>query len=227
MNDNILLKALKEINNPYLISILVLICVILVIFKKEILKVLESRAKKKKARKIKSLIHHDVFATLERAAYEVKVMRFYTDKKFDKVKSRMCYDFTYNKSISCAAFMRAIALNENLDSMKQDQLKSFIANKQNEMHKTYVKATVDLWRYKGINEEDIDHVIDLFEKFRYDVVSSFSHRIDAIFASTHHRSNFDKVLAVYDMWAMGIDLLPRDMQTTFEGLNGKFKSIKY
>jgi len=26
---------------------------------------------------------------------------------------------------------------------------------------------------------------------------------------------------------MGIDLLPRDMQITFEGLNGKFKNIKY
>jgi hypothetical protein len=29
------------------------------------------------------------------------------------------------------------------------------------------------------------------------------------------------------MWAMGIDLLPRDMQTTFESLNGKFKNLKY
>jgi len=26
---------------------------------------------------------------------------------------------------------------------------------------------------------------------------------------------------------MGIDLLPRDMSTTFESLNGKFKDIKY
>ena len=29
------------------------------------------------------------------------------------------------------------------------------------------------------------------------------------------------------MWAMGVDLLPKDMQTTFENLNGKFKDIKY
>ena len=35
------------------------------------------------------------------------------------------------------------------------------------------------------------------------------------------------MLAVFEMWAMGIDLLPRDMLTTFESLNGKFKDIKY
>jgi len=35
------------------------------------------------------------------------------------------------------------------------------------------------------------------------------------------------VLAIFDMWAMGIDLLPKDMQTTFENLNGTFKDIKY
>ena len=35
------------------------------------------------------------------------------------------------------------------------------------------------------------------------------------------------MLAVLEMWAMGIDLLPRDMSTTFESLNGKFKDIKY
>jgi hypothetical protein len=29
------------------------------------------------------------------------------------------------------------------------------------------------------------------------------------------------------MFAMGIDLLPKDMQTTFEALNGKFKKINY
>jgi hypothetical protein len=29
------------------------------------------------------------------------------------------------------------------------------------------------------------------------------------------------------MWAFGIDMLPRDMQTTFETLNGRFKKIKY
>ena len=95
------------------------------------------------------------------------------------------------------------------------------------MHRDYVSNVRELWLSKGIPEDDVQHVIHLFETFRYDVVASFSHRIESIFGSTFHRNNFEKVLAVYNMWAMGIDLLPRDMQVTFEGLNGKFKNIKY
>ena len=45
--------------------------------------------------------------------------------------------------------------------------------------------------------------------------------------STYNKDNFALMLAVLEMWAMGIDLLPRDMSTTFESLNGKFKDIKY
>ena len=67
----------------------------------------------------------------------------------------------------------------------------------------------------------------LFEKFRYDVVNSFDHRIAAAFGSGFNRTNFDIMLSVFEMWAMGIDLLPKDMKTTFESLNGTFKSINY
>ena len=35
------------------------------------------------------------------------------------------------------------------------------------------------------------------------------------------------MLSIFDMWAMGVDLLPKDMNTTFESLNGRFKSINY
>jgi hypothetical protein len=59
------------------------------------------------------------------------------------------------------------------------------------------------------------------------VVSSFDHRIAATFGSGFNRTNFDIMLEVFSMWAMGIDLLPRDMQITFENLNGRFKNIKY
>jgi len=67
----------------------------------------------------------------------------------------------------------------------------------------------------------------LFDKFRYDVVVSFQNRIDGIFASSYHKNNFEKILACYEMYAMGIDLLPKDMQTTFEALNGRFADINY
>ena len=139
----------------------------------------------------------------------------------------MCYDFTKHKSIKCSARMLEIVRTKDIDTMDRDKLKKFILLEQGDMHREYIKAIRIEWDLKGVNPQDVDYVIHLFEKFRYDVIVSFEHRINSIFGSTYNKDNFALMLAVLEMWAMGIDLLPRDMSTTFESLNGKFKDIKY
>ena len=138
----------------------------------------------------------------------------------------MCLDFTKSKSEHCTKHMKRVLNTKSIDTMTSDELQHIITESQNEMHSDYIAAVKRLWLSKDIKVEDVDHVIFLFEKFRFDVVSSFSHRIKAIFGSSFHETNFDKMLAVFDMWAMGIDLLPRDMHTTFENLNRLVEQIK-
>ena len=118
-------------------------------------------------------------------------------------------------------------MTRTIDDMDRDELKKLILDEQNNMHREYIKAIRIEWDLKGVEVGDVDYVIHLFEKFRYDVIVSFEHRINSIFGSTYNENNFELMLAVLEMWAMGIDLLPKDMQTTFESLNGKFKDIKY
>ena len=183
--------------------------------------------KKEKKRLIIDLENHDIFSTLVRVRNEVANLKFYTHGEYDKVKTRMCYDFTKHKSIKCSARMLEIIRTRNIDSMDRDELKRLILDEQNYMHMEYIKAIRIEWDLKGVAPKDVDYVIHLFEKFRYDVIVSFEHRINSIFGSSYNKDNFSLMLAVLEMWAMGIDLLPRDMSTTFESLNGKFKDIKY
>tara|TARA_R110000796_G_C14420638_1_gene419859 strand:+ start:145 stop:807 length:663 start_codon:yes stop_codon:yes gene_type:complete len=180
-----------------------------------------------KKRQISSLKDHDVFNTLKRVEYEVANMKFYTHSDYDRVKTRMCYDFTKHKASVCGNYMLDLVNMKGIDNISKDKLKSIIIEKQIEMHVTYIYNIKKDWVSRGIKEEDVNYVIHLFETFRYDVVNSFEHRINSIFGSSYHKKNFDVMLAVLEMWAMGIDLLPRDMQTTFKSLNGKFKNIKY
>ena len=231
MNDKVIIKLIESIGDPYLLFITLIMSIICVIFKNNIVtfanKYFFKFFYRKDRRLVKDLKHHDVFNTLDRAVYEVKIQKYYTHKEYDAVKTRMCYDFTKNKSVSCGRLMRRFVERKDVDYMRVDSLKNLIINLQNEMHTEYIKTTTDLWLAKGIDEKDVRHVVHLFEKFRYDVVSSFSHRIEAIFGSSFQVNNYERVLAIFDMWAMGIDLLPKDMQTTFENLNGTFKDIKY
>ena len=184
-------------------------------------------SKKEKKRLIIGLENHDVFSTLDRVRNEVANLKFYTHGEYDKVKTRMCYDFTKHKSIKCSARMLEIVRTKDIDTMDRDKLKKLILLEQGDMHREYIKAIRIEWDLKGVSPQDVDYVIHLFEKFRYDVIVSFEHRINSIFGSSYNKDNFALMLAVLEMWAMGIDLLPRDMSTTFESLNGKFKDIKY
>lgn len=183
--------------------------------------------KKEKKRLIIQLENHDIFSTLVRVRNEVANLKFYTHGEYDKIKTRMCYDFTKHKSIKCSARMLELIRTKGIDTMDRDELKKLILDEQNYMHKEYIKSIRIEWDLKGVDPQDVDYVIHLFEKFRYDVIVSFEHRINSIFGSSYNKDNFSLMLAVLEMWAMGIDLLPRDMQTTFESLNGKFKDIKY
>ena len=182
---------------------------------------------KKKKKKVSKLSNHDIFNTLIRVKNEVANMKFYTHGKYDKVKSKMCFDFTKYKTEICRDRMESLLKTRNIDKINKDKLKRIILEEQNLMHEEYIRAIIKDWSYKGIGQTDIDYIIQLFEKFRYDVVVSFEHRINSIFGNSYNETNFGLMLAVFEMWAMGIDLLPRDMQTTFESLNGKFKDIKY
>lgn len=183
--------------------------------------------KKVKKNVIENLKSHDIFNTMVRVRNEVATLKFYTHGEFDKVKTRMCYDFAKHKTLKCATRMNDLIMTRNIDEMGRDELKKLILDEQNNMHKDYIRAIKIDWDLKGVDPKDVEYVIHLFEKFRYDVIASFENRINSIFGSSYNKDNFALMLAVLEMWAMGIDLLPRDMQTTFESLNGKFKDIKY
>lgn len=231
MYDKITYRLLESIESPTLISILILLIVFITVYKTSLVELFKYSVlnirKDNADKEVKELMSHDVFNTLKRSANEVKLMSFYTHGEYDRVKTKMCYDFTKNKSKYCAIHMKKMLQEPNIDSMDLDTLKNLVLKTQVDMHMDYINATRNYWLDKGIEKEDVEHIIYLFEKFRYNVVNSFEHRITAFFGSGYHPNNFEKMLAVFDMWAMGIDLLPRDMKTTFESLNGKFKDIKY
>ena len=227
---DVIIAIIQAIDDPVLLSITLLVFMLAFVFKNQIVKgirtVYES-ANISTQYKIISLQNHDVFPTMNRVKNEVGTMKFYTGKEFDRVKTLMCYDFTKHKVAHCGKRMKAIIEIPNIDSMNKNALKKLVFDEQNLMHQDYIEAIKKEWDIRGVDRDDIEYVIHLFEKFRYDVVASFENRINGIFSNDNYNTNFKLMLAVFEMWSMGIDLLPRDMLTTFESLNGKFKNLTY
>ena len=232
MDSKVLIKIIETIDNPILLANIFIFIVLAFLFKKDLSTLfnklfISNKKPLPKQHKISHLNNHDVFSALNRAVNEVRVMKFYTHGEYDEVKSRMCYDFTEQKAKYCIIRMREILETPNIDKMPLDKLRALVVTAQNQMHTNYINAIRNQWYSKGIPEDDVDYIVHLFEKFRYDVVNAFDHRITSTFGSGFNRTNFDIMLSIFDMWAMGVDLLPKDMNTTFESLNGRFKSINY
>jgi transposase-like protein len=208
---------------PYLLFTVIVLGILTYYFHKDISKLIN---RKEVEEDIKDLKSHDIFNTLERVKQDVSHMKFYTNGVFDANKSRMCSDFAKFKCNVCIDNFVEF-LDNDFSKISSDELKQLVLSEMWGMHKEYIKQIRAFWLEKGINNEDVDYVIELFEKFRYDVVVSFQNRINGIFSSSYHKNNFEKILACYEMYSMGIDLLPKDMLTTFEALNGRFANIKY
>lgn len=213
--------------SPLMIFVLVVLVVILYYFHKPITAWLTSLIKRKeKPQEIKALKSHDLFSTLQRVKQEALFLKFYSHGKYDETKSRMSADFVRFKCDVCYDRF-AEFLENDFSKISNDELKQLILSAMWGMHIEYVDKIKLHWIDKGIEKSNVDYVIELFERFRHDVVVSFQHRIDSIFSCEHYNNNFEKILATYNVFAMGIDLLPKDLLTTFENVNGKFTSINY
>ena len=208
---------------PYLLFIVIILGILVYYFHKDISKLI---GKKEVKEDIKDLKSHNLFSTLTRVKNEAMFLKFFSHGKYDVTKSKMCSDFVKFKCDVCSLRFSEF-LDAEIDKLSTDELKNIVLSDMWAMHNEYINQIKIHWLSKGIKSEDIDYAIELFEKFRHDVVLSFQHRIDAIFSCEHYNNNFKKILATYEMYAMGIDLLPKDLLTTFETINGKFADIKY
>lgn len=212
--------------SSWMIFILVLLIIVFYFFNKPISHLIRKLSYKKANFKAKDLKNHDLFSTCDRVKKEVTFLQFYTHGRYDAVKTKMCIDFTNLKVDTCKSYFYKI-LKKDIEGISADAFKKYLLQAMNEMHIAYIDATTKHWLGKNIPLEDVNYIVQLFEKFRYDVVRSFEIRINSVFGSEFHENNTEKLLAVFEIWSMGIDLLPKDLTTTFESLNGKFQEIDY
>ncbi|CAB5216998.1 hypothetical protein UFOVP200_31 [uncultured Caudovirales phage] len=209
---------------PYLLFTVIVLGILTYYFHKDISKLITK--KWSEDNDIKDLKSHDIFNTLERVKQEAMFLKFYSHGKYDETKSRMSSDFVIFKCDVCFDKFSEF-LDNDFKNISNDELKQLMLSAMWSMHHEYVKQIKAHWIERGIDKKNVDYVIHLFENFRHDVVVSFQHRIDAIFSCEHYNTNFEKILATYNVFAMGIDLLPKDLLTTFENINGRFTDINY
>lgn len=172
------------------------------------------------------LKNHDLFIVIEQVRDEVKNSRIMERRKFDVAKTKMCIDFANHKLDSIKSHFTDM-LDMDLGKMGTEELRAVIFKQITACSILYMENSKKTWMDRGIKKDDVDYVLSLFDEYRHDVIKAFTARINYVLTSEFHETNFEKVLACYEVFAMAVDLLPRDLIDTFESLNGRFKEIQY
>jgi hypothetical protein len=176
--------------------------------------------------KILKLQYHDMFQVIEEVRNTVKHTKFYQGKELDSTKSAMFVDFM-NFKLDAVRDSFQDLIEGAVDSNDNNHLKNQVFDAIFDSIGVYTSATRMLFVEKGIPYEDANYVVELFERWRLDTVSSAGQRINSIFASNYHQTKFDNLLAVLEMISMAISLIPKDGVAAFNSMNGKFMKLKY
>ena len=233
MEDQIINKILSSSNGFEIITLLLVLTLIgLFRFKlQELSKGLYDNVKanllyKREKKKIKSLEYHDIFRTIERVRKVCSKTRFYCGKDVDNTKSQMFADFMDFKLDSIRDNFKSL-IEEAPNAKDNDHLKEMCYDAVGNSIAEYVEQTRVHFIKKGISYKDADYVVDLFERWRLETVTSVQNRINSVYSSKFHKTKYENLLAVLELISMAIDLIPKDGIAAFNSFNGKFKNIKY
>jgi len=182
--------------------------------------------KKRISNNIRELKYHNLFQVIDQVRNTIKHQKFYCNNELDSTKSQMFVDFMNFKLDAIRdAFQELI--EKAVDSKDNDMLKNQFMNTMNNTVLVYIRKTRMCFLEKGINYEDADDIIELFERWRMDTISVISQQVNSIFASNYHKTKYENLLAVLEIISIAVALIPKDGVAAFNAVNGKFMKTKY
>jgi hypothetical protein len=173
------------------------------------------------------LMDHDVFNVIEEVRAHLKFYEF----KEDETKTKVFQDFMEimldEISTNLSTLLHEIEDIDNTHNPKRDALKKVIMDRLNFIVKTYCSKAETHFIKRGFEIAEAEFVVALFEEWRSETRESINRRVNAIFASSFHQTNFARTLAVYELISVSVGLIPKDGIRSFETMNGRLKNIKY
>jgi hypothetical protein len=176
------------------------------------------------------LSYHDLFSVIFEVKSAIKRYHF-AEEDGGETKTRIFHDFLnimLNEIFeNMKQLIQTISAQHKAGDVSRDELKQTIRKSLNVIVDNYCMKGEHHLIDKGLTKADATYVVELFENWRSETRASINSRIDAMFASSFHTTNFQRTLAVYELISVSVSLIPKDGIRSFKEMNGKFKTIQY
>lgn len=184
----------------------------------------------KRAVKLK-LTNHNIFTTIDDVRMDVKMVEFFLDEDInvrDVTKEKMFVCFMNNKLDSIKTeTLRFLGNEEDLLNLTKTELSNKMLGLMNNIILDYSAVTKQDFLEKGVKNEDVVYIINLFEEWRFDTVKAMKIRIQSLFSSEFHTTNHSIVLGLLEVFSFSILLIPKDGIQSFKSFNGRFSKVNF
>ena len=184
-------------------------------FKKEI----------KQSQKIAKLKHHRFFNVCDSVEARITNMSFITDGDIDIPKTKMMHELITLKNEAMQKHIANLVNTRGIDDWGVYELQFEFKKALGELVKEYNEKALKSFVKKGISHSDADFLIQNYEDYRSMMVEAFIDSIDSVLMNSDYHTNFDKVNTLLEICCVAIAVIPRDVRSSFEAVNGRY--IKY
>ena len=187
---------------------------------REIAKILNKQKKP-----ITELKYHRLFQVVEQVGKRVEGINFITHGEVDKVKTMLMNVLIQEKLTNVSIVFTDFLDDAELRVCSGNALRAKVATSLRGLVGNYNDSARDLFVDIGISEEDAVYLIESYEEYRLDLVNGFLESLDDISTNDDYSSNYDKINAIYELVALSIYLIPKDVRIALDSVNGRF--VKY
>ncbi len=180
---------------------------------------------KKQRKPITELKYHRLFLVCDQVEKKVEDIKFITHGEVDKVKTLMMNLLIQEKLVSVRDVFSDFLDDETLGLCSGNALRNKVSKSLKGLVSNYNDRTKDIYIDIGISDEDANYLIDAYEDYRLPLVNGFLESLDDICTNDDYSSNYDKLNAIYELVALSIYLIPKDVRVALDSVNGRF--IKY
>jgi len=172
--------------------------------------------------RISKLAFHRFFNVCDQVERKILGMTFITHGKEDKIKTKMMHKLIQLKCVSMKKRFSELLLTPDIDTWDAYQLQHKFKSTLMEVVEEYNHEALMLYIGWGISPEDSKFLIETYEDYRSTMVEGYIDSVDSVLMNNDYSNNFDKVNTLMELCSLAIHVIPRDVRSSFEAVNGRF-----
>ncbi|MDO6737088.1 hypothetical protein [Wenyingzhuangia sp. 2_MG-2023] len=160
-------------------------------------------------------------------AVKVKVtkIQFITHGNPDIVKSAMLHKLIALKVDTVTAKFHEFLDRDDISKLSSLRLKYEFIQCLDCIKLIYMEEAYTFYVSRGISSEDAKVILDSYDAFRTVITEGFIESVESITTNNTYSTNYDKLSAIFDVYALSLYVIPRDAMLSFDDVNGRL--IKY